>query len=276
MSSKLGQNFLNNYYYLKAIADRGNLTHDDFVMEIGGGTGNLTRFLVERAGQVLTVELDKGLVETLNDRFSDKRNLTVMENDILDFDINDLKRLKKTNGRTKIIGNIPYYITTPIIFKFFSFEENAAAFFDEMIILIQKEVGERLLAQPGTKSYGMLTVGAQYHAFIEKLFIIPKNVFSPPPKIDSILMKLTPRIEPCVNVKNVEIFWKVVKAIFTFRRKTLKNSLINAGFDSSVVKDAETEFDLTIRGENLNMEKMAELANMLYNIMQKNISCRKD
>lgn len=288
MHSKLGQTFLNNPYYLKAIADKADLTINDFVIEIGGGTGNLTEFLLKQAGQVISVELDRELAEVLRLRFVDNKKLIVIQKDILNIDLNDLLILKKTSGKTKIIGNIPYYITTPIIFKFLDYKARVTTAFDEMIILIQKEVAQRLIAEPGTKDYGFLTVSAQYKAKVKIFFTVPKTVFKPRPKVDSALVSLTPRVVSPVNVFNSEIFWKIVKSIFMFRRKTLKNSLICGGFLESVIialsdlmspenkcrlySDEQDdnkfvpEFDLNIRGEKLDIKQMAELSNIVASI----------
>ena len=288
MPSKLGQNFLTNPYYLKAIADKAKLTSDDFVIEIGGGSGNLTEFLLKQAGQVVSVELDKKLAEGLKFRFGENENFTIIQDDILNIDLNDLLKLKQTTGKTKIIGNIPYYITTPIIFKFLEFEESEITphpnllpqgekeserhrkgfvpAFDEMIILIQKEVGQRLISKPGIKNYGLLTVSVQYRADVKLLFTVPRTVFKPAPKVDSVLVSLTPHQQPLVTVYNQEIFWKMVKSIFMFRRKKLKNSLICGGFSPEIINEAETKFDLGIRGEKLNINEMAKLSNLIVGI----------
>jgi len=269
MPSKLGQNFLTNPYYLKAIADKAKLTSDDFVIEIGGGSGNLTEFLLKQAGQVVSVELDKKLAEGLKFRFGENENFTIIQDDILNIDLNDLLKLKQTTGKTKIIGNIPYYITTPIIFKFLDNEgqtQGSAPTYDEMIILIQKEVGQRLISKPGIKNYGLLTVSVQYRADVKLLFTVPRTVFKPAPKVDSVLVSLTPHQQPLVTVYNQEIFWKMVKSIFMFRRKKLKNSLICGGFSPEIINEAETKFDLGIRGEKLNINEMAKLSNLIVGI----------
>ncbi len=273
-NKRLGQNFLIDENIVRKIAEIGKISRDDLILEIGPGIGSLTQVISEKAGKVISVEIDKKLVVVLEELFSDHDNVTIIHKDILKTDIKALVE-KEAFKNVKIIANLPYYITTPIIMGFL--ESDLAL--EKMVFLIQKEVGERLCAKPGTKAYGSLSIAAQFYADIKIEFMVPAHVFIPKPKIDSIVVSFVKRKEPTVIVKNKEFYFKIVKASFINRRKTLVNSLTtNSDLSKEEVVDALNScgIDLGIRGEALTAERFAKLANALEAQMLKNDEIRRE
>ncbi len=272
-NKRLGQNFLIDENIVRKIADIGEIKQDDLVLEIGPGIGTLTQVISEKAGKVISIEIDKKLVKVLEDLFLDYKNVEFIHNDILKTDLNALLE-KEDYGAVKILANLPYYITTPIIMGFLESDLDI----EKMVFLIQKEVGERLCAEPGTKAYGSLSIAAQFYADMKIEFVVPAHVFIPKPKVDSIVVSFVKRKKPKVFVENKVSYFKIVKASFINRRKTLVNSLTT---NTELTKEQvilalkSCGIDLGIRGEALTGEDFAKLANALEGQMLKNDELRR-
>jgi len=271
-NKSFGQHFLTDNHVLSKIIDAAELTKDDFVIEIGAGLGSLTWALCENAGFVASYEIDSNLLPILEESLSEYDNLKIIHEDILVADIAELIR-ESGYKRCKIVANLPYYITTPIIFRVF--DENLPV--ESMVLMVQKEVGGRLTARPSSKEYGALTVSARYYAETSIVANVPKHSFVPRPDIESTVVKFTLRDDPSVSVSDKPAFMLTVKAAFSKRRKTLVNCL--ASFDGfgkySVTKQQAIEivrncdFDENIRGEALAIEDFAKLSNELYRVINK-------
>lgn len=266
----LGQNFLIDGNTVRAIADAANLGPDDVVVEIGPGIGALTQELAERAGRVIAIELDRGLLPVLEDNLGAYSNVRIVSGDALELDFNDL--VGESGGGAaeyKIVGNLPYYITTPLIMHVLERGFNFTFF----VLMIQKEVARRIVAAPGTKDYGILSLAVQYYTVPELALKVPQTVFMPRPEVDSAVLKLERRKSPAVNVANEQLFFKVIRAAFGQRRKTLLNALANARLGVSkeelqAMLEA-TGLDPGRRGETLSMEEYGVLANALLEITTK-------
>lgn len=273
-NKRLGQNFLIDENIVRKIAEIGEISQEDLILEIGPGIGTLTQVISEKAGKVISIEIDKKLVVVLEDLFSDHNNVQIIHKDILKTDISALVE-KEAFKRVKMIANLPYYITTPIIMGLLESDLEL----EKMVFLIQKEVGERLCAKPGSKAYGSLSIAAQFYADIKIEFVVSAHVFIPKPKVDSIVVSFVKRKKPAVIVENKEFYFKIVKASFINRRKTLVNSLTtNTDLSKEEVIDAlnACEIDLGIRGEALTAESFAKLANALQAEMVKNDEIRRE
>jgi 16S rRNA (adenine1518-N6/adenine1519-N6)-dimethyltransferase len=259
----LGQNFLVDDSVIENIIEVSEIKSEDFVIEIGPGLGTLTSKLVEKAGKVIAIELDKKMIEILNDRFSLYENFKVINEDVLKVDLNNLiKNENDKNYTVKIVANLPYYITTPIIMKLLEEKLNI----NSITVMIQKEVADRLTEIPGGKNTGAITYCVYYYANAQEMMTVPNTSFIPAPKVNSEVIKLDIRKEPPVYLKNEEIFFKVIKASFMQRRKTLLNGLANAGIASKEkIKTILQQLELNenTRGEQLTIEQFAEIANKL-------------
>ena len=264
-NKKLGQNFLIDDDIIQNIIDAAELKETDLVIEIGPGLGTLTSKLLEKAGKVIAIELDEKMLKVLNDRFSLYNNFILINNDVLKVDLNkiieeNLEQLKSV----KIVANLPYYITTPIIMKLLESKLKI----ETITVMVQKEVADRITATPGDKLSGAITYSVDYYAKAEEVVFVSKSCFMPSPEVDSAVIKLEIRKEPKVNVLNEEMFFKVIKASFMQRRKTLINGLMNSG----IIKDREklntilkeANIDSNIRGEKLTIEQFANLSNLIY------------
>jgi 16S rRNA (adenine1518-N6/adenine1519-N6)-dimethyltransferase len=262
-NKRFGQNFLIDPNVVEKIADAGQITRDDVVLEVGPGIGTLTRALAERAGRVVTVEIDRKLIPVLEETLSDCPNVQVVQGDILKTDVAALLAEDLQQGRTlKIAANLPYYVTTPIIMGFLESELP----FSRMTFLVQKEVGERICAGPGTKAYGSLTIAAGYYAQPQILFNVPAAVFMPRPKVDSAVIALTRREMPEVQTDDKGRFFALVKAAFLNRRKTLINGLTaNTAYSKEALLTAMEAcgIDPGIRGERLTGADFARLSDCL-------------
>jgi 16S rRNA (adenine1518-N6/adenine1519-N6)-dimethyltransferase len=222
----LGQNFLVDSSYLDVIVSAADLGRADAVLEIGAGTGVLTRALAERAAHVIAVELDDRLVRVLRAAFEGCRNVDIVHGDVLELCLTDLMQFDRLAYRKcKVVANLPYYITSPVILKLL--EE--LRYLERIVVLVQKEVAERMIAAPGSKRYGAFSVVVQYRAVPELIAIVPPEAFHPSPKIDSAVVRLLMRREPPVNVASEDMFFAVVRAGFAMRRKTLLRALAMAG-----------------------------------------------
>ena len=244
----LGQNFLFDPSILLKIIRSANLSDSDTVVEIGPGPGRLTRLLAERVQKVIAIELDPYLYNKLREELNDLDNIDFVLGDALKFPFEQL-------GHFKVVANIPYYITTPIIFRLIA----ARTVLQSMTLTIQKEVAERIVAKPGGKDYGVLSIGTQFYTAPELMFIIPKEAFRPMPKVDSAVIHMTMRKEPAVSVPDESVFFRVVKTAFSQRRKTLSNSLKSLSKD---IKDIlqRAGIDPQRRPETMDIEEFANLS----------------
>ena len=261
---KFGQNFLIDTHVLERIVESSNITKDDFVLEIGPGIGTMTQYLCEHAGKVMAVEIDKNLLPILADTLKEYDNVTVVNEDILKLDIGKIAQ-EYNNGRPiKVVANLPYYITTPIIMGLF--EKNVPV--DSITVMVQKEVADRMQVGPGTKDYGALSLAVQYYAKPEIVANVPPNCFMPRPKVGSAVIKLTRYEKPPVEVQDERLMFRLIRASFNQRRKTLVNGIKNSGDFSLGKEEIENIFEkcglpLNIRGEALTLEQFAMLANCI-------------
>lgn len=261
---RYGQNFLIDAHILEKIVDGAGVSEDDCVLEIGPGIGTLTQYLCERARKVIAVEIDKALIPILQDTLSPYDNVTVINEDILKVDINKLSDEYNEGRPIKVVANLPYYITTPIIMGLF--ESHVPL--DNITIMIQKEVADRMQVGPGTKDYGALSLAVQYYAKPEIVAYVSPECFIPRPNVGSAVIKLTRYKEMPVNVKNEAFLFKIIRASFNQRRKTLANGIGNApdiNISRQQVQDVLSDlgWDINIRGEKLTLEEFAILSDAL-------------
>lgn len=261
---KFGQNFLIDSNILNKIVQSAEVTKEDCVLEIGPGIGTMTQYLAEAAREVVAVEIDKNLIPILKDTLSAYDNVTVINEDILKVDLNQIVQDKNGGRPIKVVANLPYYITTPIIMGLF---ENHVPL-KSITIMVQKEVADRMQVGPGTKDYGALSLAVQYYAKPEIITRVPASCFMPRPNVDSTVIRLERYEEPPVSVKDEKYLFAVIRASFNQRRKTLANGLTNAGnlgVNRQLVEEALTQMGLsaTVRGEALTLSQFAELSNYL-------------
>ena len=259
---RFGQNFLIDTHVLEKIIASAEITKDDFVLEIGPGIGTMTQYLAEAAREVAAVEIDKTLIPILQDTLKEWNNVTVINNDILKVDIRQLAREKNQGRPIKVVANLPYYITTPIIMGLF---ENQVPI-ESITIMVQKEVADRMQVGPGTKDYGALSLAVQYYARPEIVANVPPNCFMPRPKVGSAVIRLERYEQPPVQVKDEKLMFRLIRASFNQRRKTLVNGLKNSPelhFSKEEIEQALVNcgLPLTVRGEALTLEQFAQLAN---------------
>lgn len=259
---KFGQNFLIDTHVLEKIISAAGITKDDMVLEIGPGIGTMTQYLAEAAGKVAAVEIDKNLIPILEDTLSEYDNVMVINDDVLKVDIRGLVE-KENGGRpVKVVANLPYYITTPIIMGLF--EGNVPV--ESITVMVQKEVADRMKTGPGSKEYGALSLAVQYYANPEIVANVPPNCFIPRPNVGSAVIRLTRHETPVVDVKDEKLMFRIIRASFNQRRKTLVNGLKNSGeinFSKEQIEAAITTIGkpLTIRGEALTLAEFATLSN---------------
>lgn len=269
---KFGQNFLIDSNILHKIIASAEITRDDCVIEIGPGIGTMTQYLAENAGEVIAVEIDKNLIPILGETLSEYDNVTIINEDILKVDINKLAEEKNSGRPVKVVANLPYYITTPIIMGLFEGHVPLSS----ITIMVQKEVADRMQVGPGTKDYGALSLAVQYYAEPEVMMNVPPTCFMPRPNVGSSVIRLTRYDRPPVEVKNEKMLFSIIRAAFNQRRKTLANALVNCssliGDDGRAMKvtrqevcDALDKMGLsrTIRGEALTLAQFAELCGLL-------------
>lgn len=263
-SKSLGQNFLIDENILHKIIEGARITDKDMVLEIGPGVGTLTRAIAQQAASVTAVEIDSALLPILEETLKEFSNTRVIHGDILKLDITQLINDNFKDQPFKVVANLPYYITTPIIMRFLEEEQP----FSTMVVMIQKEVAERMAAKPSSKAYGALSVAVQFYTKPRIVGLVPASVFMPPPKVDSIVIALDKRETPAVDVKDRASFFRVVKALFSQRRKTLLNTLSSAqlvNMDKEELKKSliSLGIDPQRRGETLTLEEMAKISNGL-------------
>ena len=261
---KFGQNFLIDTHVLEKIIAAAGVTKDDCVLEIGPGIGTMTQYLAESARHVIAVEIDQNLIPILKDTLSAYENVTVINKDILKVDIQALAQEYNGGRPIKVVANLPYYITTPIIMGLF--ESNVPI--DNITVMVQKEVADRMQVGPGTKDYGALSLAVQYYAEPEIVANVPPNCFIPRPNVGSAVIRLTRHKEMPVEVKDPALMFKIIRASFNQRRKTLQNGLGNAPelpYTKEQIAAAIAEMGLTptIRGEALSLAQFAQLSDIL-------------
>lgn len=262
---KYGQNFLIDTHVLNKIIRAAKIHQDDFVLEIGPGIGTMTQYLAQAAGQVTAVEIDRALIPILEDTLSEFENVRIINEDVLKLDLRKLAE-EATGGKPiKVVANLPYYITTPIIMGLF--EKHVPI--ESITVMVQKEVADRMQAVPGTKDYGALSLAVQYYAKPYIAAFVPPNCFMPRPKVGSAVICLSCHETPPVQVKDENLLFKIIRASFNQRRKTLANGLSNAS-DLSVPKEIIKEGiekigkGTGVRGETLTLEEFARLSNYIY------------
>ncbi|MFT4144984.1 MAG: 16S rRNA (adenine(1518)-N(6)/adenine(1519)-N(6))-dimethyltransferase RsmA [Mobilitalea sp.] len=261
---KFGQNFLIDTHVLDKIVQAAEITKEDFVLEIGPGIGTLTQYLCENAREVVAVEIDRMLIPILEDTLSEYDNVTIINNDILKLDINALVQERNQGRPIKVVANLPYYITTPIIMDLFERQLPLI----NITVMVQREVADRMQASPGTKDYGALSLAVQYYAKPYIAANVPPNCFMPRPNVGSAVIKLTTHEKPVIEVKDERLMFRLIRASFNQRRKTLVNGLNNSpelSFSKEEIQKALEQIGMieNIRGEALTLEEFAKLTNAL-------------
>lgn len=263
-NKSLGQNFLISEQVVNEIVESSKIDKEDLVIEIGPGLGTLTKYLLEKAGKVIGIELDKKMVEILQDRFKLYNNFELYQQDVLKIDLKHLIKKENTNiKKVKIVANLPYYITTPIIMKLL--EEKLDL--ESITVMIQKEVADRLIAIPGEKETGAITYAVYYYAIAEAILEVPKESFIPEPEVTSKVIKLNIRKEPPIEVQDKELMFKIIKSAFMQRRKTLINALNNAKIFQNKEEGNQIleslKLDESVRAEKLTLENFADITNRI-------------
>lgn len=261
---KFGQNFLIDTRVLERIIAQAEITKDDMVLEIGPGIGTMTQYLCENAREVVAVEIDNSLIPILEDTLSEYNNVTVINDDILKVDINKLVEEHNAGKPIKVVANLPYYITTPIIMGLFEKKVNV----DSITVMVQKEVADRMKSGPGSKDYGALSLAVQYYSKPEIVANVPPNCFMPRPNVSSAVIRLKLHDEMAVKVENENLLFRLIRASFNQRRKTLVNGIKNSGelnYTKEQVVEALAKMGLNenIRGEALTLEQFGELTDIL-------------
>lgn len=261
---KFGQNFLTDHNILTKITQTAELSKEVNVIEIGPGIGSLTQYLLEEAAEVMAFEIDKSLIPILEETMAPYDNFTLVSADILKVDLlSEIQKFKNPNLPIKVVANLPYYITTPILMHLIE----SKIPFSEFVVMMQKEVADRIAASPKTKAYGSLSIAVQYYMEASVAFIVPRTVFIPAPNVDSAILKMVRREATLVEVEDEEWFFKTMHSSFVHRRKTLMNNL-QAAFGKESKPEiekllAQAEISPTIRGEALSIEEFAKLADAL-------------
>lgn len=255
-NKKLGQNFLINEEIINQIIEKADVNKNDTIIEIGPGLGSLTAKLLENANKVIAIELDSNMSNILKERFCLYDNFELIEKDVLKVDLNEI--VEKYDS-VKVVANLPYYITTPIIMKLL--EERLKL--KSITVMVQIEVGERFCAVPNSKEYGAITISINYYTKPEIIIDVPKENFEPMPEVDSCVIKLDVRNVPPVELKNEKDFFNLIKAGFSQRRKTINNSLASMGISKEKIKSVleKLGIDSKLRAENLTMEQFADISN---------------
>lgn len=261
---KFGQNFLIDTHVLDKIIQSANITEDDMVLEIGPGIGTMTQYLAKAAGKVIAVEIDKNLIPILEDTLSGYDNVCVINEDVLKLDLKKLADEENNGKPVKVVANLPYYITTPIIMGLFENEVPV----ESITVMVQKEVADRMQTGPGNKDYGALSLAVQYYADPYIVANVPPNCFMPRPKVGSAVIRLTCHQEKPVQVQDEKLMFNIIRASFNQRRKTLANGLKNAATLDFTKEEVEAAIDAlgkgaSVRGETLTLEEFARLSDLL-------------
>lgn len=263
---KFGQNFLIDPHVLDKIINAAEITKEDCVIEIGPGIGSVTQALIDNAGKVISIEIDDQLIPILTEQFGGCENFRLIHKDVLKVDLHKLIAEESPNRRIKVVANLPYYITTPIIMMLL--EHNLPI--ESITVMVQKEVADRMASGPGSKQYGAITVAMKYYCDTYLVANVPQNCFMPRPNVDSAVIKLTLHQEPIVDINDEEQLLKIIKAAFSQRRKTLLNTLAsngNLGLSKEEIKNIldESGIGASTRGETLSLEDYAMLSNYIDN-----------
>ena len=264
-NKSLGQNFLINDEVIENTVKAANITDKDLIIEIGPGLGTLTSLLLEKAKKVIAIELDSRMVSILNDRFKNNTNFELIHEDVLKVDLYNLinSRKKDNNFKVKVVANLPYYISTPIIMKLL--EQNKCI--DEIIVMVQKEVGQRLTASTGTRMAGAITYAVDFFAEASEVICVPKESFVPSPKVESEVIKLKLRKDKKIEVEDEKLLFDIIQKSFSQRRKTLANSLVNYNIidNKSDVEEMFKNLEIpnNVRGESLTLEQFGKIANYI-------------
>ena len=265
-NKSLGQNFLINNEVVENIVNSSELTENDMVIEIGPGLGTLTKYLLEKAGKVLCIELDTRMIKILEDRFSNNEKFEVINQDVLKVNLNEIIKDSKKDEKikkVKVVANLPYYITTPIIMKLL--EEKLDI--ESITVMIQKEVADRLIETPSGKNTGAITYSVYYYCESEKIMEVPNSSFIPEPEVTSEVIKMTLRKEPAVKIENPKTMFMIIKSAFMQRRKTLLNALTNTKVFLSKQEGIEIfrklNLDENVRAENLTIYDFANITKMI-------------
>lgn len=261
---RFGQNFLIDAHVLEKIIRAAGVTKEDFVLEIGPGIGTMTQYLAEAAGKVWAVEIDRNLIPILKETLAPYDNVTVVNEDILKVDVERLAREENGRRPIKVVANLPYYITTPIIMGLF--ESHVPI--DSITVMVQKEVADRMRTGPGSKDYGALSLAVQYYAEAYIAANVPPNCFMPRPKVGSAVIRLTRHKEPPVSVRNEKLMFQIIRASFNQRRKTLQNGIGNSPELPFTREEAARAIEAmglppAVRGETLTLEQFARLSDIL-------------
>lgn len=272
LKKKMGQNFLIDQNILNKIIEAASIDENNTVIEIGSGIGSLTQNILKivETGKVIGIEKDSRFINVLQNVFSENNNLELINKDVRDINWRDfLEKRKLLNRDIKVMGNLPYYITTPIIMGLLESDLS----FSKLIFMVQKEVAERMVASPGNKDFGALSVGVQFNSKAEIIHTVPPDVFIPRPDVYSSIVALNPFTNSPYEVENEEFFFKIVKSIFQLRRKNIKNSIIKGSvlnISKKIVLEGlnRSGIDKKSRGEDLSIEKMIHFSNVLYNLIK--------
>lgn len=262
---KFGQNFLIDTHVLDKIISAAHITKEDMVLEIGPGIGTMTQYLAEAAGKVIAVEIDKNLIPILSDTLSEYQNVRIINEDVLKLDLRKLADEENGGKAIKVVANLPYYITTPIIMGLF---ENHVPV-ESITVMVQKEVADRMQTGPGSKDYGALSLAVQYYAEPYIVANVPPNCFMPRPKVGSAVIRLTRHKEPPVEVKDEKLMFDIIRASFNQRRKTLANGLNNSDkitCSKEIITEAIEKLGKgpSVRGEALSLQEFASLSNDIF------------
>lgn len=262
---KFGQNFLIDTHVLDKIISAAHITKEDMVLEIGPGIGTMTQYLAEAAGKVIAVEIDKNLIPILSDTLSEYQNVRIINEDVLKLDLRKLADEENGGKAIKVVANLPYYITTPIIMGLF---ENQVPV-ESITVMVQKEVADRMQTGPGSKDYGALSLAVQYYAEPYIVANVPPNCFMPRPKVGSAVIRLTRHKEPPVEVKDEKLMFDIIRASFNQRRKTLANGLNNSDkitCSKEIITEAIEKLGkgASVRGEALSLQEFASLSNDIF------------
>lgn len=251
----LGQHFLKDSGIISRIIETADINKDDVIVEIGPGRGALTFEMAGLARRVIAIEVDHALFESLNEQAASYPNLTVIEADALKFPYDEIE------SRFKVVANLPYYISTPILFRLMEVRHKITS----MVVMLQKEVAGRVVASPKSKDYGILSIAIQYYTIPAIAFPVPRNAFYPVPQVDSAVLRIIPREKVAVEVKNENLFWAIIKSAFSHRRKTLLNSLAMAGFSKEGTESILRQLDMNplARPEDIGLEEWGKIADTL-------------
>ncbi|MHC1749180.1 MAG: 16S rRNA (adenine(1518)-N(6)/adenine(1519)-N(6))-dimethyltransferase RsmA [Cellulosilyticaceae bacterium] len=263
---KFGQNFLIDPHVLDKIIAAADITEEDCVLEIGPGIGSVTQALLDNAGKVISIEIDKQLIPILESQFGERENFKLVHNDVLKVDLRELLAKESEGKKIKVVANLPYYITTPIVMALL---ENELPI-ESITIMVQKEVADRFASAPGSKQYGAITVALQYYSMPSLVANVPQNCFMPRPNVDSAVVKLTLYKEPPVDVHNKAQMLRIIRAAFSQRRKTLLNTLMangELGLSKEKLKEMleESGIGASTRGETLSIQEFARLSDYIDN-----------